>query len=100
MAGGYWVNPSSKLGTVNNVSVATSTVAVASNAFGSETFQIRISSPSACFFKVGDGTPTAAATDAYLPANWVEYIKVTPGQKVSVNTATGTPLVSVIEVTN
>jgi len=88
---------SARLGTVNNVAVATTSTAVASSAFGSQTYQIRIAATAACFFKV-DKAPTAAATDALLPANWVEYIKVTPGEKVSVFSAT-VQTVSVVEVT-
>ena len=94
----YPINPASKNGTVNNVAVATTSTAVASNAFGSETYQVRIAAPAACFYTFG-AAPTAANSDAFLPANWVEYVKVTPGQKVSVFSAT-IQTVSVIEVTN
>src|SRR5689334_7068710 len=97
MADFYPVNPSSMNGTVNNCVVATTSTAVASNAFGSQTYQIRIAATAACFYKTGDGTPTAANTDALLPANWVEYVKVHPGQKVSVFSAT-TQTVSVVEI--
>ena len=96
MAEFYPVNPSSKNGTVNNVAVATTSTAVASSAFGGQTYQIRIAATGACFYKV-DASPTAANTDALLPANWVEYVKVTPGQKVSVFSAT-IQTVSVIEI--
>jgi hypothetical protein len=84
----YSIQPASRQITQNNVAVATTSTAAASAAFGSETYQIRIAATSACFYKVGDGTPTAAATDALLPSPWVEYVKVTPGQKVSVFSAT------------
>ena len=90
--------PASRNGVANNVSVATTSTAVASTAFASQTYQIRIAAPAACFYKVGDGTPTAVATDAYLPANWIEYVKVTPGQKISVFSAT-IQVVSVTEET-
>ena len=99
MADFYPVNPSSKNGTVNNVAVATTSTAVASSAFGSQTYQIRIAAISSCSYKVGDGTPTAATTDALLPANWVEYVKVTPGQKVSVFSA-AIQTISVVEIVN
>ena len=92
----YPVNPSSKNGTVNNVAIATTSTAVASSAFGGQTYQIRICAPSACTYLV-DGSTAAAATDALLPANWIEYVKVTPGQKVSVFSAT-IQTVSVIEI--
>lgn len=79
--------PASRNGAQNNVAVATTSTSVASTAFGSQTYQIRIAASAACFYKV-DTAPTAAATDAYLPANWVEYVKVTPGQKIAVFSAT------------
>jgi hypothetical protein len=69
-----------------------------SSAFAAQTYQIRIAATAACFYKVSDGTPTAAATDVLLPQNWVEYVTVTPGQKVSVFSAT-VQTVSVIEIT-
>lgn len=93
----YPANPSGKLGTVNNVSVATTSTAAASSAFGSQTYQIRVASSAACFIKV-DTAPTAAATDALLPANWIEYVKVTPGQKISVFSPT-VQTISVVELT-
>jgi len=49
---------------------------------------------------VGD-TPTASNTSPLLPVNWIEYIKVTPGQKIAAlsnDTVTGT--LSVTELTN
>jgi hypothetical protein len=88
---------SARLGTVNNVAVATTSTAVASSAFGAQTYQVRVAATAACFYKV-DKAPTAAATDALLPANWVEYVKVTPGEKISVFSAT-VQTVSVVEVT-
>ncbi len=84
-------------GTVNNVAVATTSTAVASSAFGTQTYCIRVVSPAACFIKV-DQAPTAAATDAYLPPNWETFILVTPGQKISAFSAT-LQTVSVVELT-
>ena len=96
----YPANPSGKFGTVNNISVATTSTAAASAAFGSETYQIRVAASAACFLKVslGNETPTAAATDAFLPAGWIEYVKVTPGQKISAFSAT-IQTISVVELT-
>lgn len=96
--GAYAINPASKLGVVNNVAVATTSTAAASAAFGTETYQIRVAASAACFIAVGT-SPTAAATDAFLPANWIEYVKVTPGQKISAFSAT-VQTVSVVEITN
>lgn len=60
------------------------------NAFGPDCRQIRIVSSSACNFKIGDGAQTATAADPLLPANWVEYVTVSPGQRISaIKAATG-----------
>ena len=98
MAEFYPVNPSSKNGTVNNVAVATTSTAVSSSAFSSQTYQIRVAATAAYFYKI-DASPTAANTDALLPANWVEYVKVTPGQKISCFSPT-IQTMSVVEVTS
>lgn len=92
-------------GAVNNVAFAASNGAsAASAAFGPETRAIRVCFPGAITataglrIAVGDN-PTASITSALLPVNWVEYIKVTPGQKIAVlsnDTVTGT--LSVIEL--
>lgn len=93
-----------RLGTVNNVAIATTSTAVASSAFGSQTYQIRVSAPAACFIAVAQPLTasttdvTASATSAYLPANQPEYIKVSPGQKLSAFSAT-VQTISVVEVT-
>lgn len=71
------------------------------NAFGSQTRWIRVcatalataTSPGGVRIRVGEAaTVTASATSTLLPLNWVEYIKVTPGQRlaaVSNDTVTG-----------
>lgn len=53
------------------------------NPFGPETFAIRVVSNSACHIAIGDGVQTASTSFPLLPANWVEYITVTPGQRIS-----------------
>jgi hypothetical protein len=57
----------------------------ATNKFGSETYQVRLVSDSACQYKIGDGAQTAAQdnTSPFLPANWVEYVRVNPGQQIA-----------------
>lgn len=57
--------------------------------FGGETYQLRLVANSACHYLISGGnaaTPTAAtaANGSFLPANWVEYVTVTPGQSLSV----------------
>jgi hypothetical protein len=71
----------------------------ASAAFGAETFQIRVAtSGQPAHVKVDDGTPTATASDALMPADWVDYITVTPGQKIAVLQAGTAGLLSVTEI--
>lgn len=55
------------------------------NPFGSQTYQLRLVSNSACNFHIYEngGTATATAADPFLPANWETYVTVTPGQKIS-----------------
>jgi hypothetical protein len=98
MSRGYLNLDSARLGAANNVAVATTSTAAASSAFASTTYQIRVAAPSACFVKIGDGTLTAAATDALLPSTWVDYITVSPGQKISIFSPT-IQTVSVTEIT-
>jgi hypothetical protein len=57
--------------------------AAIANAFGSETFQIRLVANSACCYRIGDGAQTATAADNFLPANAIEYVIVSPGQRIS-----------------
>jgi len=86
-------------GVTNNITITTSASA-ASAAFGSQTYTIRVCCPVAINVKIGDpaATPTAAATDAYVPANWETFILVTPGQKIAAYGVTaGT--VSIVELT-
>ncbi len=93
----YYPKNSSRLGASNNVTVATTSTSAASSAFGAQTYQIRVASPAACYIKIDSNTPTATASDAYLPANVIDYIKVQAGQKIAVFSAT-TQVVSVVEV--
>ena len=72
----------------------------ASAAFGPETFQIRVAtSGQPAYIKVGDGTPTASTSDPLMPANWVDYLTVTPGQKIAVLQAGTAGALSVTEMT-
>jgi hypothetical protein len=57
----------------------------ATPAFGAQTYLLRVAtSAQPAFVKIGDGTPTAAATDMLVGANVVDYFVVTPGQKAAV----------------
>lgn len=62
----------------------TGTSATATNAFGAQTYIIRVASNAGCHFRIVEAAGGAAtASDVYLPAGWVDYILVTPGQKIS-----------------
>jgi hypothetical protein len=71
----------------------------ASPAFGRETFQVRVASAGQpAHIKVDDGTPTATTSDALMPADWVDYLTVTPGQRIAVLQAGTAGLLSVTEI--
>lgn len=53
------------------------------NAFGPQTFQVRLVANSGCHFKIGDGAQTASTADPFLPANWEAFVTVAPGQRIS-----------------
>lgn len=91
---------SARWGVQNNIAVATTSTSVASAAFGTQTYQVRIVATAACYAKFGDpaATPTAATTDALIPPNWSEYVTVTPGQKVAIYSPT-IQTVSITEIT-
>lgn len=60
------------------------------NPFGAQTYMIRVVANSAANIKIGDGAQMATTNDPYLPAHWIEYIRVTPGQRISaIKAATG-----------
>lgn len=68
----------------------TGTSAAASNAFGAQTYQVRVVSDSACHYAIGDGAQTSTTDFPFLPANTVEYVTVTPGQRIAaIRAATG-----------
>lgn len=75
----------------------TGTAATIANAFGSETWQIKICANSACHYVISEAASVVAATvtnGALLPANWIEYVTVSPGQKLSVIQAATNGLVT------
>ena len=81
MSNFYSKQPSSRQGAVQAVTY-TGTAGTAS-AFGSETYQVRLVSNSACHYLIGGGAATVSNA-SFLPANWIEYVTVTPGQTLSV----------------
>lgn len=97
MSRGYMNVDAARMGIANNVAVATTSTSVASNAFGAQTYQVRVAASAVCYYRVGVGTPTAVVTDALLPPNWVEYVTVSPSEKIAVYSPT-IQTVSVVEV--
>ena len=73
--------PSSRAGSTQTIAYDAS-VAI-TNAFDSETYQLRLVADSACCYRIGDGAQTATIADAFLPANVIEYVIVSPGQRIS-----------------
>ena len=72
-----------------NLTVASSAGAATSTAvFPAQTYIVRLcaigapTSTSGVRFAIGNA-PTADSTSAFLPLGWVEYVKVTSGQKLS-----------------
>lgn len=87
-----------RTGTVHTFTMSGSSQATA--AFGAQTYRVRIATGAQpAFFVVGDGTPTAAATDNLLGTNCVDYIDVNPGQKIAVLQAGTAGTFTVTELT-
>ncbi len=64
--------------------------AQATNPFGAQTFQVRLVANAACHYRVGSGSVTATTGDVFLPASWVEYVMVNPGESIAaIEAATG-----------
>ena len=88
---------SSRLGANANFTLSGSSQATA--AFGPQTYQVRVATAGQpAFIRVGDGTPTATSSDPLMPANWVDYLTVTPGQKLACLQAGTAGTLSVTEI--
>jgi len=98
-----------RLGTAAALTVSSAAGAAVSTAiFGTETYAIALSFPgstsstSGVRVKIVDPQTSAVSStaDFLLPANWVEKIKVSPGQRLSaISNDAGTPSVTVVELT-
>lgn len=66
------------------------------NAFGNQTRHVRLVANSACHYHIYEaaGTATATTADPFLPANWLEEVIVSPGQKISAIKAASNGLVT------
>jgi hypothetical protein len=73
--------PSSRAGATQTIAFDAS-VAI-TNAFDPETWQLRLVANSACCYRIGDGAQTATSADIFLPANTIEYVIASPGQRIS-----------------
>tara|TARA_Y100000294_G_scaffold8450_1_gene7970 strand:- start:207 stop:479 length:273 start_codon:yes stop_codon:yes gene_type:complete len=78
--------------------VSLSTSSAASSAFGSNVEYIRIVSTAACYITFGT-SPTATTSKTYLPANEIEYWKVSEGQKVAAILGSSTASLYISELT-
>jgi hypothetical protein len=93
--------------TYNAVLTVTSGADVTTGTFGSQTYWIRISndqsqtSTAIVKYQVGPAATVAVGTGtayATLPPAWVEYIHVTPGEKLAAKTTAGTSILTVTEL--
>ena len=69
------------LGTTQTISVASSSAAT-SSAFATGTTVVRVVSTTDCHI-IFAASPPATTSTAYLPANQVEYLKATAGEKIA-----------------
>lgn len=80
-------NPTSNRQGAIQVVAYTSAAATIANAFGTQTYQVRLAASSNCQYVVSEAASVTTATSlnaSLLPPNWVETINVSPGQKISV----------------
>ncbi len=73
--------PASRVGVTQTIAFDAS--AAIANPFAVETYQLRLVANSACCYRIGDGAQIATSADPFLPANTVEYVIVSPGQRIS-----------------
>jgi hypothetical protein len=63
----------------------TAASATSTNSFGAQTYVVRLAADAACNYRIVEAAGGAATNaDVLLPANWVEYVIVQPGQKIAV----------------
>jgi hypothetical protein len=95
--------PSSRITSSSRFALTTSSQST--NAFGAQTYQIRVSTGNlagsgVCYFKVGEasGVTADSSSSASIGSNVVDYICVTPGQKVAVAAETAGGFVTISEM--
>ncbi len=84
--------PSSRAGRTQTIAFDASVEAA--DPFGPDTYQIRLVANSACCYRIGDGAQTAAGADILLPANVIEHVIVSPGQRIAAIKAASNGLVT------
>jgi len=86
--------PSSRIIKAQNIALTGNAASTPSTDFTSETFQVRVSTTLAGWFRIGDNKsdPTAAIGDTFIPTGVADYFAVSPGQRaafISTSTSTG-----------
>jgi hypothetical protein len=99
-----------RLSTAQALAVASVGGAAASSAaLGAQTYAVRLcypgstSSTGGCRIAIVSPNDNAVSSTAgtLLPANWLQTVKVTPGQRVSaISNDAGTPSLNIIELTD
>ena len=91
------IQAASPTGSTQTITTSGSSAAI-STAFASATRIVRIVATEDVNIKFGSA-PTATTSDPFIPANQVEYFKVTSGEKVAAiqNSAAGTCYVTEME---
>jgi hypothetical protein len=83
VANNAWMKETSSRISVSSSLAVSSTASATTAAFGAQTYQIRVAAvTTGAFVNVGDGSPSAASSSAFIPANQFDYFTVTPGQKL------------------
>src|SRR6266446_1856708 len=95
--------PSSRITSSSRFALTTASQSTA--AFGAQTYQIRIATSNlvgsgVCYFKVGEsgGVTADSSSSAAIGSNVVDYICVTPGQKVAVSAETAGGFIIISEM--
>lgn len=91
----YW--GTGRLGTHQSVAY-TATAGTITNAVAEQTYKVRLVCTTDAYVKVGNA-PTATTSDPIFPAGAVEYVTITPGQKVSAVQVSSGGTLSVTEIT-
>lgn len=86
------MQPASRVGTTQTIAYDAS-VAI-TNVFGAQTYQLRLVANSACHYAIADAAAAATTADIFLPANQIEYVTVTPGQRITAIKAASNGLVT------